>query len=78
MPVLMTHAAIETPLMNLPRSPILNIDRGMCYVLFAYNVGRGLDLDAAERRITAIKERSRIKHKRRAPSYFDFSPAPLR
>ena len=64
--------------MNVPQSPILTIDKGTCYVLFAYNVGRGLDLDAAERRVTAIKERSRIKHKRRAPSYFDFSPAPLR
>ena len=57
--------------MNVPQNPILNIDKGTCYVLFAYNVGWGLDLDAAERRVTAIKERSRIKHKRRAPSYFD-------
>ncbi len=64
--------------MNVPQSPILKIDKGTCYVLFAYNVAWGIDLDAAERRITANKERSQIKHKRRTPSYFDFSPAPLR
>ena len=73
----MTHA-VETQPMNVPQNPILNIHKGTCYVLFAYNVGYGIDLDAAERRITAIKERSQIKHKRRAPSYFDFSPAPVR
>jgi len=55
-----------------------HVDRGTCFVLFAYDVARSVNLDAAERRITAITERSRIKHKRRAPAYFDYTPAPLR
>lgn len=59
-------------------SAALLIERGTCYALFAFDVGSYVDLDAAERRITASKERSRLKHKRRAPPYFDYSPAPLR
>ena len=55
-----------------------HVDRGTCFVLFAFDVARSVNLDAAERRITAITERSRIKHKRRAPAYFDYTPAPLR
>lgn len=56
----------------------LAVNKGMCYALFAYDVGRAVDLDEAERRITAITERIRIRHKHRSPSYFDYSPAPLR
>jgi hypothetical protein len=54
------------------------VDHGTCFVLFAYDIARSVDLDQAEHRITAITERSRIKRKRRAPAYFDFTPAPLR
>lgn len=57
---------------------MLHVDKGTCYALFAYDIGRSVDLNDAERRITSRTERSRIKHKRRAPSYFDYSPAPLR
>ncbi len=60
------------------RSIPLRIDKGTCYAMFAYDVGRGVDLDKAEGLITAIKQRGRIKHKRRAPSYFDYRPPPLR
>lgn len=55
-----------------------HVDKGICYAMFAYDVGRWVDLDKAEGRITAIKQRGRIKHKRRTPPYFDFSPLPLR
>jgi hypothetical protein len=55
-----------------------HVDRGTCFVLFAYDIARSVDLDKAEHRITAITERSRIKRKRRAPAYFDYTPAPLR
>lgn len=58
--------------------PLIRIDKGACAVVCAYDVGRWVDLDKAEGRITASKERGRIKHKRRAPPYFDYSPAPLR
>lgn len=66
----------ESDIGSLP--PILQIEKGTAYAMFAYDIGQSVDLDEAERRMTTIKERSRIKHKRRAPAYFDYSPAPLR
>jgi hypothetical protein len=54
------------------------VRRGTCHVLLAYEVAMGIDLDAAQRRITSLKERATIPHKRRAPRYFDYHPAPLR
>ncbi len=58
-------------------APPLSIDRGICYALFAFDVGLAINLDEAERHVTAIKERGRIRHKARAPHYFEYSPAPL-
>ena len=63
---------------NIPAPPEFHVDRGTCFALFAYDIARAVDLNKAERRITAITERSRLKHKRRAPAYFDYTPAPLR
>jgi len=51
---------------------------GTCHLLFAYDVGWSIDLSAAEKRISAFKERSSIKHKPRAPQYLQFQPPPLR
>lgn len=58
--------------------PQLTIAQGTCFPLFAYEVARAIDLDAAQRRILAGAERQTIKHKRRAPAYFEYRPAPLR
>jgi hypothetical protein len=54
------------------------IDKGTCYVLFAYDIGSFVNLDEADRRITAMKERARIRHKLRAPAHLEYRPAPLR
>ncbi len=54
------------------------IEHGRAYVCFAYDIGQAIDLAAAERRITADKQRSTIRHQRRAPAYFEYTPAPLR
>jgi hypothetical protein len=51
---------------------------GTAFVLFAYDVGFGIDLDAAEKSVRSMTERAPIRHKRRAPKYFDFEPTPLR
>jgi hypothetical protein len=51
---------------------------GTCHLLFAYDVGWSIDLGAAEKRISAFKERSSIKHRPRAPQYLQFQPPPLR
>jgi hypothetical protein len=54
------------------------IGAGTCSVMFAYDAGFAIDLDAAERRITEATVREVIRHRRRAPAHFDFRPAPLR
>jgi hypothetical protein len=53
------------------------IERGVAHVLYAYEVGQMIDLDESERHITSLTERATIKHKRRAPKYFEYRPAPL-
>src|SRR5688572_13828416 len=57
------------------RSLLLN---GVCYVLFAYDAARSIDLDVAERRIHEATQRQTIQHRRRAPSYLEYQPPPLR
>jgi len=56
----------------------LHVQRGTCYVLFAYDIGLAIDLDVAQRRITADQQRQMLRHKRRAPYYFTYQPAPVR
>ncbi len=58
--------------------PDLTIARGTCFPLFAYEVAYAIDLDAAERRVLAAKERQTVKSKRRAPAFFEYRPPPLR
>jgi hypothetical protein len=60
------------------RSAALVVRKGRCFALFAYEVGLAIKLDEAERRITAMTERLRLKRTRRAPHYFEYRPAPLR
>src|SRR5437867_12240280 len=50
--------------------------RGTCHIIFAYDIAFSIDLGEAERRITSAR-RETIKHKRRAPRYFEYRPAPL-
>jgi len=56
----------------------LNIQSGRCHVTFAYDAARSIDLDKAGARIHEATERSTLRHKRPAPSYFEYQPAPLR
>jgi hypothetical protein len=53
------------------------IAKGTCFPMFAYEVAQSINLDAAERRLVAGTERQTIKYKRRAPSSFEYRPAPL-
>ena len=58
---------------GLPR-----IERGLGHVIFAYDAARSIDLNEAERRIHEATQRSTLRHKRPAPSYFEYQPPPLR
>jgi len=55
-----------------------NIVRGTCHAILAYDLAFSVDLNEAERRIKDVKQRETIKHKRRAPQYFQYQPPPLR
>jgi hypothetical protein len=72
----MTEPNLETPQFKLAREPVIR--SGVCYVIFAYDAARSIDLDAAERRVFDVTQRETIKHKRRAPRYFEYQPPPLR
>lgn len=54
------------------------IAQGNCHALFSYDAGLSINLEEANRRITASKERGIIRHKARAPQYLEYRPAPLR
>jgi len=64
--------------MNTASLPALTIDTGTCYAVFAYDIGWSINLEEINRRITTDRERSRLRHKTRAPQYFEYRPAPLR
>jgi len=53
------------------------VERGTCHSIFVYDIAFSIDLNEAERRISS-STRETIKHKRRAPTYFEYRPAPLR
>jgi hypothetical protein len=59
-------------------SPSPVIRSGLCYVSFAFDAARLIDLQDAERRIHQTTERPTIAHKRRTPSSFEYQPPPLR
>src|SRR4026208_1009557 len=64
--------------MPLHNEPSLTINKGTCYAIFAYDIGSPINLEQADRHISAETERSRLRHKARAPQYFEYRPAPLR
>lgn len=53
-----------------------SITRGKCLSIFVYDIGLSIDLSETERRLSSAK-RETIRHKRRAPKYFDYRPAPI-
>jgi hypothetical protein len=54
-----------------------SVASGTCYCIFVYDIAFFIDLTEAERRISSAT-RETIRHKRRAPKYFEYRPAPLR
>ncbi len=53
--------------------------RGFAHALFAYDIAFSIDLDLAERVLSALQPlREQIRHRRRAPTYLQYRPSPLR
>lgn len=61
---------------NGPGGPAVR--RGVCQVLFAYDVGFSIDLERAQRLIAEGASREVLGHKRPAPAYLTFDPPPVR
>lgn len=57
---------------------MLSVSRGVCHSIFVYDVALSIDLQETERTLSSSAQRETIKHKRRAPRYFEYRPAPLR
>jgi len=57
-----------------------HLKHGVCYVMFAFEVGMSINLDraAAELKQEQGVERTKFRRNRRAPKYFDYDPPPLR
>jgi hypothetical protein len=70
-----------TPPNNPPTSAGLTILEGEAHLLFAFDIGLAIELDEAERMLTAaggVEGRESIGTAQRTPEYFEFRPAPLR
>jgi hypothetical protein len=57
---------------------LLSVAKGVCHSIFVYDVALSIDLQETERTLSSSAQRETIKHKRRAPRYFEYRPAPLR
>jgi hypothetical protein len=57
--------------------PTLHIAQGMCYVLFAYDIGLAIDLAACGQLLAALPERATLRPQPRTPQYVEYRPAPL-
>ena len=58
--------------------PLLQIEQGACYALFAYDVALAINLDEVEGRIHAGTQRATLRHRRPTPRYFEYRPPPVR
>lgn len=54
------------------------VKRGVVYVLFAFELGLSINLDAAALKIKEGIERAQFSRHRKTPRYFDYDPPPLR
>lgn len=55
----------------------LVVKKGICHVLYAYDVGMSIDLEKCRTQVAAWMRDAKIRQNRRAPKYFDYRPAPL-
>lgn len=60
-----------------PRSSSTRV-RGDAFVMFAYDLGLTIDLARATELLTDATRRKAVRHRRRAPSWFEYEPPPLR
>ncbi len=64
--------------LSVVRPSVPPLRRGVCHVMFAFELGLSINLDAAAQRLKQDVERTKFRRNRRAPKYFDYDPPPLR
>ena len=64
--------------LSVVRTTVPQLRRGVCYVMFAFELGLSINLDKAAQGIKQDVERTKFRRNRRAPKYFDYDPPPLR
>lgn len=64
--------------LSVVRPTVPQLKKGVCYVMFAFELGLSINLDAAANSIKQDVERTKFRRNRRAPKYFDYDPPPLR
>jgi len=65
-------------MLTVVRPYLPQLKRGVCYVMFAFELGLSVKLDLAAQRLKQDVERTKFRRNRRAPKYFDYDPPPLR
>jgi hypothetical protein len=64
--------------LSVMRPSVPYLKKGVCYVMFAFELGLSVRLDAAAAQLKQDVERTKFRRNRRAPKYFDYDPPPLR
>lgn len=55
----------------------LVVKKGLCFALYAYDIGFAIDLDKCRVLFSTKTRNAAVRHNRRAPRYFDYDPEPL-
>lgn len=64
--------------LSVMRPSVPYLRKGVCYVMFAFELGLSVKLDVAATYLKQDVERTKFRRNRRAPKYFDYDPPPLR
>jgi len=64
--------------LSVMRPSVPYLKKGVCYVMFAFELGLSVKLELAAAQLKQDVERTKFRRNRRAPKYFDYDPPPLR
>jgi hypothetical protein len=59
------------------KKPILTINKGICHVMYAYDIGTTIKLNECIKNMDSLGCTTLSSRNRRAPKFFDFNPPPL-
>lgn len=68
----------NNPSLTVLRQNQPQIKKGVCYILFAFELGMSINLDLAAQCTKQGAERAKFRRHSRAPKHFDYDPPPLR